>query len=412
VRGELRLVAALIALALLAGALTGHASARDDRQERIAARHWLLGGLLSAVLAQERTTERLLDRPGVVGTAVSRTADGEPALVILRGSDRVDGLPSEIGGVPTVIRTIGRPRMITPDRAALRQEGDEAGDGESEPAPAPELTEEERRFERPVPIGVSVGNVGECTAGTIGARVTDGRQVYLLSNNHVLARENAAPIGSDVVQPGPADTSCETDPGDVLGGLDRIEHVAVGPDPLDPATMPDPAVPVVPGAVAPAPAENLIDAALALTSPTALGNATPADGYGLPVATTITAEAALGQTVQKYGRTTGLTKGKVVGINGVLEVAYGGGLARFVDQLIVMSDVPFLASGDSGALLVTDPGRRPAGLLFASNSAGNVALANEIDHVLDAFGVTIDGEPPGLEGAWLQAPGLVSAPGR
>jgi hypothetical protein len=123
-----------------------------------------------------------------------------------------------------------------------------------------------------------------------------------------------------------------------------------------------------------------------------LGNATPPDGYGLPVSETITAEAALNQNVQKYGRTTGLTKGKVIGINGVLEVSYAGGLARFVDQLIVMSPEPFLASGDSGALLVTDPGRRPAGLLFASNSAGNVALANEIDHVLDAFGVRIDGE--------------------
>ena len=236
-----------------------------------------------------------------------------------------------------------------------------------------------------------MGNAGECTAGSIGARVTDGVQVYLLSNNHVLAQENEAPLGSEVVQPGPADTSCETDPGDVLGDLSRIEHVAVGPDPLDPMTVP-PVTPPIPGALEPAPAVNLIDAALALTSPAELGNATPADGYGLPMSETITAEAALGQEVQKYGRTTGLTKGKVVGINGVLEVSYAGGLARFVDQLIVLSPVPFLASGDSGALLVTDPGRRPAGLLFASNPAGTVALANEIDHVLEAFGVRIDGE--------------------
>ena len=392
---ELRLLAALLALALVAGAVTASAAGRDAAPERAVTHHWLLGGLLQAVLVQERSTERLLERPGVVGTAVARTADGEPAVVILRGSDRVDDLPRTIGGLPTIVRTIGRPRMVAPEQAdpgsAPRQEeGDENGDedaGEGEG----ELVAEERRYERPVPIGVSVGNAGECTAGSIGARVTDGQQVYLLSNNHVLAQENAAPLGSDVVQPGPADTSCETDPGDVLGDLSRIEHVAVGPDPLDPMTVP-PLFPPIPGELAPAPAENLIDAALALTTPAELGNATPADGYGLPISETITAEAALGQEVQKYGRTTGLTKGKVVGINGVLEVSYGGGLARFVDQLIVLSPVPFLASGDSGALLVTDPGRRPAGLLFASNSAGTVALANEIDHVLEAFGVRIDGE--------------------
>lgn len=391
VRGELRLLAALLALVLAVGALTSSAGAWETAPAA-PARHWLLDGLLPAVLAQERSTERLLDRPGVVGTAVGRTADGEPAVIILRGADRVDGLPAAVGGIPTVVRTIGRPRMVAPEAPAApsepRQEEDEGGAGERA-----ELVDEERRYERPVPIGVSVGNADECTAGSIGARVTEGQQVYLLSNNHVLARENAAPLGSDVVQPGPADTDCETASVDVVGDLSRVERVAIGPDPLDPTTAPDPRTPLLPGGgLAPAPAENLIDAALALTTPAELGNATPPDGYGLPVSETITAEAALGQEVQKYGRTTGLTRGKVVGINGVLEVGYGGGLARFVDQLIVLSPGPFLASGDSGALLVTDPGRRPAGLLFASNAAGTVALANEIDHVLDAFGVRIDGE--------------------
>jgi hypothetical protein len=408
VKRELRLLAALLALALLAGVLAASAAAwQGPRAPEPALQSPLLDGLLPAVLAQERSTEALLGRPGVVGTAVTRTADGEPAVAILRGADRVDDLPDQVDGVPTVVHTIGRPRMAVPGPAtfALRQdEGaeDPAGGGSEEeyqdgdpapPAPAPGAPAgEPRRYERPVPIGVSVGNVAQCTAGSIGARVTDGEHVYLLSNNHVLAQENAAPLGTDVVQPGPADTDCTIHEDDVVGDLSTFETVAVGPDPLDPVTEPPAGGGPSSGEPAPAPAENLIDAALALTSDSVLGNATPPDGYGLPVSETITAEAALNQNVQKYGRTTGLTKGKVIGINGVLEVSYAGGLARFVDQLIVMSPEPFLASGDSGALLVTDPGRRPAGLLFASNSAGNVALANEIDHVLDAFGVRIDGE--------------------
>ncbi len=47
------------------------------------------------------------------------------------------------------------------------------------------------RFNRPVPIGVSTGHPA-ITAGTIGARVTDGVNVYALSNNHVYADENTA----------------------------------------------------------------------------------------------------------------------------------------------------------------------------------------------------------------------------
>ena len=47
------------------------------------------------------------------------------------------------------------------------------------------------RFPRPVPIGVSAGQP-DVTAGTIGARVSDGSEIYALSNNHVFANRNDA----------------------------------------------------------------------------------------------------------------------------------------------------------------------------------------------------------------------------
>ena len=56
------------------------------------------------------------------------------------------------------------------------------------------------RFPRPVPIGVSGGLSGIAT-GTLGVRVTDGTDVYVLSNNHVLAGVNTATIGDPIISP-------------------------------------------------------------------------------------------------------------------------------------------------------------------------------------------------------------------
>ena len=100
----------------------------------------------------------------------------------------------------------------------------------------------------------------------------------------------------------------------------------------------------------------------------------------------------VGQSVQKYGRTTALTKGTITMTNVTVRVGYSSGIARFVQQIIVQSNKPFLKSGDSGSLLVTDDGwNSPVGLLFAGNSSGTLAVANRIDDVLSAFGVVIDG---------------------
>jgi hypothetical protein len=96
--------------------------------------------------------------------------------------------------------------------------------------------------------------------------------------------------------------------------------------------------------------------------------------------------------VQKYGRTTALTKGTVVGINATVDVGYSSGTARFVNQIVVYSSKPFIKPGDSGSLLVTYPAVNPVGLLFAGNASGQYAIANQINDVLGNFGVTIDGQ--------------------
>ena len=315
-----------------------------------------------AIAAQERHTDRLLAIQGIVGTAVGLRADGQPVVQIFTEAAGVAGLPATLDGVPVVVK-------VTGPFVALCHKGGKDPKGcpppEEPPPPEPEPTD---RWPRPVPIGISTGNEGECSSGTIGARVTHGGNVYALSNNHVYALENNAPKHSDILQPGRADTNCNIDSNDVIATLSDFEPIVFSTE-----------------------ANNTIDAAIAVSSTADLGNATPADGYGLPK-TAIVSES-LGQAVQKYGRTTSLTKGTITGINATVNVRYSSGTARFVDQIIIEgARGPYFKAGDSGSLLVTDPGRNPVGLLFAGNRSGKLAVANRIDLVLSAFHVTIDGE--------------------
>jgi hypothetical protein len=138
----------------------------------------------------------------------------------------------------------------------------------------------------------------------------------------------------------------------------------------------------------------MIDAAIALSDIGRLGNATPSDGYGVPRSTPVA--AAINQKVKKYGRTTRETKGQVYAINATVDVSYDTGVARFVNQIIVIPG-GFSGPGDSGSLVVLDAkrkdrkhDRKPVGLLFAGSST--MTIVNPIDVVLEKFWVTIDGE--------------------
>jgi hypothetical protein len=224
-----------------------------------------------------------------------------------------------------------------------------------------------------VPIGVSTGHPA-ITAGTIGCRVTDGTNVYALSNNHVYANENQASIRDNVLQPGHYDGG--VNPDDSIGTLFDYEPIefeyGIGESPV-----------------------NTIDAAIALSSVDLLGNATPSDGYGLPKSNPI--KEAIGMAVMKYGRTTGLTKGKIDSIHATVRVSYDTGTALFSDQIIITPG-KFSAGGDSGSLIVVNDvtvvgkgknatvavgenHRKPVGLLFAGSQV--VTIANRIQDVLD-----------------------------
>ena len=242
-------------------------------------------GLARAIAVQERHTDALLVVPGVVGTAVGMTADGEAEIKIFTESLGVPGLPRSLSGVPVVVVVTGQFVALNPPPHDHSKGGDE------EPAVPVDPTS---RFARPVPIGVSTGHL-DITAGTISARVMDGTNVYALSNNHVYADTNDATIGDNVLQPGVFDGG--TYPDDAIGTLHDFEPIVFSTS-----------------------ASNEIDAAIALSSTSYLGNATPEDGYGTPKSAT---KAAVDlQRVIKYGRTTRQTEGTVIGIHATVDVGY------------------------------------------------------------------------------------------
>ena len=226
------------------------------------------------------------------------------------------------------------------------------------------------KFEWPVPIGVSSGNErliefrGKlyCTVGTIAARLTDGNNVYALSNNHVYALEGDGVVDDRILQPGRVDMTDRA-----CGSDTEISNAVIG-------TL-SAFVPIVFSRNA----NNVVDAAIAISDTYKLGNATPSDGYGMPSSTI--ASAAVDQAVQKYGRTTAQTEGKVTATNASVIIRYDSGQARFDGQIIIEgTDGSFSAGGDSGSLVVVTGTNEPVGLLFAGSSS--ITIANPIDDVL------------------------------
>jgi len=309
-----------------------------------------------AMAVQERHHHRLTAIPEVVGTAIGLTEAGRLSILVLTKDIVGPGvIPEILEDMPVHIRVTGEIfalKNLSPDKS-----------NKINPTAATGW------FPRPVPIGVSTGNAGQCSAGTIGARVKDGQgNVYALSNNHVYALENKAAIESEVLQPGLYDTGCVYSSQNVIGTLSDFEPIVFSTS-----------------------ASNKVDAAIASSTTALLGNSTPAGGYGIP--NSKTAAAKIYQSVQKYGRTTSLTKGTITGINATVNVGYSSGTARFVGQIVVRSSRPFIKPGDSGSLLVTNNSYcYPVGLLFAGNASGTYAIANPIGAVLTSFGVTIDGK--------------------
>jgi hypothetical protein len=323
---------------------------------------------IQAVMAvQDRHTPELMEDPEIVGTATGLTDDGRPAILVFAASERLGKtVPAAIEGVPVVVQVTGRLKAFKG-----------GGGGVSHTA----------KQTPPIQLGTSGGwrydlANGYCCGGTLGSLVQKGGTQYILSNWHVLYSDivnggngRTAQPGDPVIQPGLIDVGCNAANAQNVATL-----VANGGS--------------LPGAN--------VDAGIAQVT----SGMVRTDGAILEVGTisSSTIAAFVGQAVKKSGRTTGLSRATVTGLNGTVTIGYenecAGGSAfnkTFTGQIITSnSRCRFLAGGDSGSLMVQDVTTNPraVGLLFAGSvacSQSAIAIANPIGAVLSHFGATMVG---------------------
>ncbi|MFO7610565.1 MAG: hypothetical protein R6X35_15490 [Candidatus Krumholzibacteriia bacterium] len=322
--------------------------------------------LRATMVIQERHTPVLMSAPDVIGTAVTIGEDGQPAILVLVTSDKaVTRVPMNIDGVQVQF-------LLTDPIVAMKgKPGGGGGGGVSHTA----------LQTAPIQLGTSGGwrhdlANGYCCGGTLGSLIQVGGQKRILSNYHVFEADivnggngRRAQTGDPVIQPALIDVGCNA------GSAQDV------------ATL------VVSGAL---PSAN-VDASTA----NIISGMVDANGAILEIGTlsSQTVGAFVNQGVKKSGRTTGLTRSSVSGLNATVSVAYenecAGGAAftkTFTGQIVISNRASkFLAGGDSGSLMVEDVTTNPraVGLLFAGSSSA--AIANPINEVLGYFNATMVG---------------------
>ena len=321
---------------------------------------------------QDRYTPMLMAQQGVIGTATGLDDNGELSILVFMNEEDTAAaqtanlVPTRLGGVPVTVR-------YTDPFRALKGGPPGGNNGVSHTAiQAP-----------PIQLGTSGGwrfdlANGFCCGGTLGSLIQVGGQKRILSNYHVFEADivnggngTTAQTGDFIIQPGLLDVGCNA------GNAQNVATLVKSSS--------------LPG--------NNVDA----SSATIIAGMVREDGAILEVGTisSATVGASINQDVKKSGRTTGLTRSSVSGLNATISVGYenecAGGSAftkTFTGQILVTNGrgrKEFLAGGDSGSLMVEDvtSGARAVGLLFAGSSS--LAVANPIDDVLSFFGATMVG---------------------
>ena len=233
-------------------------------------------------------------------------------------------------------------------------------------------------FPRPIPLGISGSNLGAfgtasgaggrvCFVGTLGSLVKDGSgNQFILSNNHVIAKQNKGVIGVPVVEPGLGDQDCKRVPANKVARLSKFVRIDFRPSKL-----------------------NDIDAAIAKVVP---GQVDP-EGTILNIGEISSTplpnnQIVPGLMVRKMGRTSCVTTGMIQATNVLTNVLYESAfpkIANFQNQISVAGGLG--APGDSGSLVVTTGEcPQPVGLLFAGG--GNMTFLNPIPAVLSELGVS------------------------
>ncbi|MDO5972022.1 hypothetical protein Q4Q35_19655 [Flavivirga aquimarina] len=212
--------------------------------------------------------------------------------------------------------------------------------------------------ERPAPSGISIGHPN-ITAGTLGCLVkdlTDG-STCILSNNHVLADQNAASIGDNIIQPGSADGGVV--PSDVIAQLKRFQIINATGNIMDAAIaevnniadvinqmknnlmdVPSPNHPAVGLLFAGSCSRTIMNPIQDVLDTLQVDFINGGPGATVP--------GEIDMNVEKVGRTTEYTSSTIMEIDATVTIGYDFGSATFDDQIVTawMSD-----GGDSGSIV-------------------------------------------------------------
>lgn len=212
---------------------------------------------------------------------------------------------------------------------------------------------------RPPFPGISIAHF-RVTAGTLGCFVKDSAgKTYILSNNHVLANSNKAKLDDVILQPGKLD-----------GGV-KSKHV-----------------------IAKLSNFKILDLNVANTMDAAIAEVEDDRGLIMKINRTNKIKGSIlpanGLKVEKFGRTTGLTKGRITTRNLDLKVDFGNKLIEFRDQFEIKGNrgTMFCDGGDSGSLIFEKDSLKAVGLLFAGTDDGTT-FATPIKEVLTHFAIKI-----------------------
>jgi len=211
--------------------------------------------------------------------------------------------------------------------------------------------------ERPIYAGSSISHL-YVTAGTLGGYFIDkDEDIVLLSNQHVIAGDpikgpygKAPKKGNVTIQPGTFDG------GTISDTFAHLKNWA----PLKKKN-------------------NLEDSAIAkIDDVSQIMNEIKGIGKirGFE-------KARIGMPVQKVGRSTGHTHGKIISVNASVCVDYGG-LIRCFNDCIVSTHMS--EGGDSGSILL-DNNMNAIGLLFAGSET--VSIYNPISYPVKTYGLKI-----------------------
>jgi hypothetical protein len=340
-----------------------------------AAGHEIAQQLLAA---KEEWSSRLLLPPpgkalrgfslaGVLGTAVNIVQNEHDNIVgVGIGEKRMAGFPIGVPALKIYVRhkiLLGELsqlgiNLLPKSTPELPVDVEEIGTVTALQVAAPDP----RQVFRPAQPGCSIGFALAAgrppMAGTLGALVAKDRDLFLLSNNHVLANESRLPIGTPIFQPGLLDAT---------GGRPSAIAKLTRPIDLRLGFM------------------NKVDAAIArLDAP---GSAVRDILFiGAPRGV---AKAAHDMVVHKFGRTTGYRAGRISSINTDVKVRYETGEYLLEGQIIIegLNGQSFSETGDSGSLVVERTTGAAIGLLCGGSRSHSIA--NHLNNVLDMLHATL-----------------------